>query len=72
MNVDYKSLSDGALKELYEKMKARMESVANNPAEEAEYETQGTDWQDEFTAIEKEMMRRGLILPGDKATTTNC
>jgi len=66
MNVDYTSLSDGALKELYEKMKARRESVANNPTEEEVYETQKPDWQDEFAAIEKEMIRRGLISPGGK------
>ena len=62
MNVfDYSKLSDAALKELYEIMKKRRESVVQNPKEEEVYETQRPDWQSEFAAIEAEMKRRGFI-----------
>ena len=58
MNV--RGLSDETLKELHENMDKRRKSCAENPREEAEYETKSSDWQEMFGQIEAEMKRRGL------------
>ena len=59
--IDVTRLSDATLKELYEIMDERRKSCAQNPAEDAEYQTQSEDWQGMFRDIENAMKRRGFI-----------
>jgi hypothetical protein len=61
MKIDIEKLSNATLKELYEKMKARIDSCAKDPKEEEVYETQSEDYQEMFRAFEGEMKRRGFI-----------
>lgn len=59
MNIS--KLSDASIKELYQTMKNRLDSVAKNPDEEATYLTQDSDWQSLFASIKSEMEKRHLM-----------
>ena len=58
MELDVKTMSTEGLEKLKRTMEARLESIKENPSEEDNYQTQRSDWQNEYKAICKELEKR--------------
>ncbi len=58
MELDVKTMSTDGLEKLRRTMEARLESIKENPLEEGNYQTQRSDWQNEYKAICEELEKR--------------
>ena len=58
MELDVKTMSTDGLEKLRRTMEARLESIKENPSEEGNYQTQRSDWQNEYKAICEELEKR--------------
>ena len=58
MELDVKTMSTDGLEKLRRTMEARLESIKENPSEEGNYQTQRSDWQNEYKAICEEHEKR--------------
>ena len=58
MELNVKTMSTDGLEKLRRTMEARLESIKENPSEEGNYQTQRSDWQNEYKAICEELEKR--------------
>ena len=58
MELDVKTMSTDGLEKLRRTMEARLESIKENPSDEGNYQTQRSDWQNEYKAICEELEKR--------------